>query len=358
MASVTEPVVFHTVATDNVVVVDTASLGGIFTMAPTFGERIASFDVHMMLEGIFENMPLQEKSTALISFNPQPIEIVSDTQWVPENDPIEVTTVPERGVVATSMTLSSSPVVIDASAPVKNIVSVTETVSQKTLSEMIQNLTMQDPSRVLSAAETTHIQQTLAVMFQKFPTDFTRPLKNLTLKTATDGPRGLAGSNTMILRVSGMKDSELVGVAIHELGHVVDLGYLTDHGQGSASNFKDGDTAVSTDDLSSEFYAISWMNAKEKISQNNEGFVSGYASSDPFEDFAETFNYYILHGDEFKNLAKGNTQLAKKYEFMKNKVFDGEEFTHAPSKTTYTSYRPWDTTVLPYDWEWYKKASF
>ncbi|MFN7160271.1 MAG: putative zinc-binding metallopeptidase [Candidatus Gracilibacteria bacterium] len=356
IASVTEPVAFHTVANENVIVADSSSLGGVFGMAPTFGERIASFDVHMLLEGIFDNMPrVDEKNTSVISFNPQPIEIIPDTQWSPKN---EIEIVEEESVSVVNTILSSSPVVVDAPAPVKETVATVNNTKQKSLSELIRNFTIQDATNELSSAETAHIEQTLAAMFQKFPAKFTNPLVNLTLKTSSEGPRGLAGSNTMILRVSDMKDSELVGVAIHELGHVVDLGHFTGSGRGNASGFMDGDTSIATDDVSSEFYAISWKNSNEKISTNNEGFVSGYASSDPFEDFAETFNYYTLHADEFKVLAKGNVQLAKKYEFMKNKVFDGKEFTHQTAKKVYSSYRPWDTTVLSYDWDWYKKQSF
>lgn len=356
---VIDPMNFHTVANENFSTSDETSLAGLFMMAPTFGEKIASFDAHTLFERMLNNIPAEKgKNTSVISFNPQPIEIIPDNdQWAPKNEQLVVSDTDNVVVVTTASMLSS---VTDVSSPASVVITTPtqETKTVKTLAQMISNLSIQDSGHMLSATESAHIQQTLADAFQKFPEKFTKPLKNLTLKTSKDGPRGLAGSNTMILRVSDMKDSELVGVAIHELGHVIDLGYLTGHGTGNASGFMDGDTAVLTDDPSSEFYAISWTSAKDKISSSNEGFVSGYASSDPFEDFAETFNYYVLHADDFKALAKGNAQLSKKYEFMKNKVFEGQEFTHTTGKTSYTSYRPWDTTVIPYDWSWYQNAEF
>lgn len=229
---------------------------------------------------------------------------------------------------------------------------------QKSLNEMIQSVIFRDDSNVLTPQEEKDIEKLLATTFQKFPDKFYAPLKFLTLKTGKDGPRGLAGNNTMILRVSGMPTSELVGVAVHELGHVVDLGMLIGSGvQGSA--FKDGASMIAVDDPSVQFYRISWNNEHEKSSNSDQDFVSGYAMSDAFEDFAETFNYYVLHGVDFIQLAQKNTALAKKYAFMKDIVFEGKEFTDGSSVASLShTARSWDTTILPYNWKWYTEKSF
>jgi hypothetical protein len=37
---------------------------------------------------------------------------------------------------------------------------------------------------------------------------------------------------------------------------------------------------------------------------------------DPFEDFAECFNTYLNHNSFFKQIAKKNSSLEKKYNFI------------------------------------------
>lgn len=324
-------------------------------MQPTvdfsFGEHIQYFDIQTIVKNAllsFQNKQIAQgvilaETVSPIATNVPITYSTIETPWVPQN--------------VTTSAHTSTPTV-----PAKNINTTTSTDIKelskgKTLQQLVSSLTIRDEADVLAPSQEENIEETLADMFQKFPTTFYSSLSFLTLKTAKDGPRGLAGSNTMILRVSDMPKSEMVGVAIHELGHVVDLGHLK--GTSSmASNFMDGPTAIPADDVSTRFYALSWLNSKEKRTASNEEFVSGYALSDPFEDFAETFNYYVLHGSEFKTLAQGNAVLAKKYDFMKTEVFANKEYTQGKSLGTYTSARPWDTTILPYSWEWYKNANF
>jgi len=196
-------------------------------------------------------------------------------------------------------------------------------------------------------------------LFSKFPTAFTDPLVYFRLRNSSTGSRGLAGSNIMIVRLGDVDKEEAAAVAIHELGHVVDLGLM----KGSSympSSFKDGNRIIPVDDPSLGFYQISWRNEKDRRSNVREDYVSGYAMTDPFEDFAESFIYYVLHGEHFKMLAENNTTLARKYEFLQSKVFDGQEFTGLTEKTIgrYTSYRPWDATVQDYDFFAYQGRRF
>jgi hypothetical protein len=97
-------------------------------------------------------------------------------------------------------------------------------------------------------------------------------------------------------------DSEQLKVFVHELGHIVDIFYL-----------KKGILA----DPSDIFYAISWesFNTK-KAGQKITDFVSGYALSNKYEDFAETFAFYIFHNEDFRNRAKKDSFLQKKYDFF------------------------------------------
>lgn len=60
----------------------------------------------------------------------------------------------------------------------------------------------------------------------------------------------------------------------------------------------------------------------ESMAQSNSGFgfVSEYAKTNPSEDFAESYRYYIIDPELLKFMSPG------KYEFMKNLVFNGREY--------------------------------
>lgn len=69
------------------------------------------------------------------------------------------------------------------------------------------------------------------------------------------------------------------------------------------------------------------QNSSIFVRQNNDGeFMSQYAKSNNFEDFAESFESYVLIGKIFRERAKSNIYLQQKYDFMKNKVFGGQEY--------------------------------
>jgi hypothetical protein len=48
-------------------------------------------------------------------------------------------------------------------------------------------------------------------------------------------------------------------------------------------------------------------------SSKPEDFVSGYALTNPFEDFAEAHNAYHLHNKRFRTIAQSNSTLQQKY---------------------------------------------
>jgi hypothetical protein len=125
---------------------------------------------------------------------------------------------------------------------------------------------------------------------------------NLVLDSEKQEPRGQVIGNKLILSMAIPSDSEQLKVFVHELGHIVDIFYL-----------KKGILA----DPSDIFYAISWesFNTK-KAGQKITDFVSGYALSNKYEDFAETFAFYIFHNEDFRNRAKKDSFLQKKYDFF------------------------------------------
>ncbi len=109
-----------------------------------------------------------------------------------------------------------------------------------------------------------------------------------------------------------MKKSEFLSVYIHELGHYVDIYIL--------------EKEIIWDD-SNNFYNISWKSVKTLNPWVKwEDFVSGYAMTNKYEDFAESFTYYVLHNKSFLKKAEKNTRLAEKYKFFSKYVFIDRQF--------------------------------
>lgn len=158
-------------------------------------------------------------------------------------------------------------------------------------------------------------------------------------------PRAMANARIIKVRKDAIDDPEMVNVLIHELGHVVDLGGLESKDFQYVSRYKDGAKVFYEDDPSLLFYEISWTPSGKKMDMNSLDFAGGYGSTDMFEDFAECFLLYQKHGNYFKQLAISNESMRKKYEFFKEHVFEGKEFS---TGLTYPdiSIRYWDITRI------------
>lgn len=159
--------------------------------------------------------------------------------------------------------------------------------------------------------------------------------------------RGLGGATTVI--VTGLvPDKEFMALVIHECGHITDLGGLFGSSQAGVSEFYDGPTPIYNDDPSVEFYRVSWASPQtKKKGVKSSDFVSGYAATDAFEDFAESFAYFALQRADFERLAKKNPALKAKYDFLASSVFPGTSPV-SDGKYKRISEVPWDTTKLPW----------
>jgi len=132
-----------------------------------------------------------------------------------------------------------------------------------------------------------------------------------------------------------MNVSESLSVTIHEFWHFLDLYIL--------------EKKVSTD-ISDYFYNISWLNTTTiKAWLEQKDFVSGYSMTNKYEDFAESFTYYILHNDDFLEKAYYSDILKQKYDFFTKYVFRNDEFKTNYYKTTneIKDYY-WDITKIEY----------
>ncbi|PIP65713.1 hypothetical protein COU77_00455 [Candidatus Peregrinibacteria bacterium CG10_big_fil_rev_8_21_14_0_10_49_16] len=161
--------------------------------------------------------------------------------------------------------------------------------------------------------------------------------------------RGLAGATTIILD-GNQPDQEFRALFFHEFGHVADLGCIEGTDDHPMSIFKDGNMKMYANDASIAFYEISWEDEFTKTQgAHPEDFVSGYAQTDAFEDFAETFAYFILQQERFKERARENSALQKKYSWMRRHLFESSPQV-AQGLSTERDGIPWDTTKLPYIW--------
>lgn len=116
-----------------------------------------------------------------------------------------------------------------------------------------------------------------------------------------------------------LSKEELLSVFVHEFWHYIDIYFLADN---------------SWNDVSQRFYDISWKSTKVVLSSQSQwDFVSGYAMSNKYEDFAESFVYFVLHNGDFAEKAKKSDSLEQKYDFLKKYVFADGEFINTNFST-------------------------
>jgi len=198
------------------------------------------------------------------------------------------------------------------------------------------------------------VKNTIRSSISVLPKSHTASLKNLTVKNNFHRSRGLSNAKKIILHTANIEDKqELAAVFIHEMGHIVDLGTLTGGRSFHRSPFHDFSKPIYVNDPSVEFYNISWRNNSSKQKNTlRRDFVSGYAMSSPFEDFAESYLFYRLHGDTFRRFAQNSAPLRKKYYFMKTQVFSGIEFQKNNQNSKIMKNDHYDSTLLRFDlWE-------
>ncbi len=105
---------------------------------------------------------------------------------------------------------------------------------------------------------------------------------------------------------------EFLAVAIHEFSHFYDLYIL--------------EKKVLLD-VSDIFYDISWETTTVmKESMDEKSFVSWYAMTNKYEDFAESYTYYVLHNSDFYSKSLNSPVLMEKYNFFRKFVFTNEDF--------------------------------
>ncbi len=152
------------------------------------------------------------------------------------------------------------------------------------------------------------------------------------IDTDRTSPRGQVSNEMVTLSGKIQSLTEVGKVLVHELGHMVDIYFLTSSGL--------------SPDPSKSFYTISWSEPSViKANMSSTAFVSGYAATNQYEDFAESFAMYVFHNSAFKARASKQPYLQKKYDFLHEKVF-GEYFQNTAYEVSPVPAKIWDVTKV------------
>ncbi len=202
-----------------------------------------------------------------------------------------------------------------------------------------------------------HYKVTTNEVLQALPAKCRDTLKHFYVKNTKQKNRALAGKKVAIYdgtvwpedtgtAKSEKQKKEWIALVIHETGHNWDLGCLTGTADSGKSPFADGDEPIYNNDLSKSFYQISWLTSTVKKSNAQSGdFISSYGATNVFEEWSETFAYFVLHNSEFKKLTRENDVLKQKYEWFLQNIFDGKVPQIATGNTPYKK-SLWDVTKL------------
>lgn len=185
-----------------------------------------------------------------------------------------------------------------------------------------------------------------ASVFDALPAGCASNLKTFSVIYKDAKYRGLGGKSTIILDGS-VDDAEFAALLVHECGHVIS-GNMVGSANAGESAFRDGKNPFYNDAAAVSFFSVSWENERTlKKGTKDADFVSGYASSDIFEDFAETFAAYVLQRPYLRKRAETNAAIAQKLAWMEANLPLSET---AVGTTTFKGTKdvPWDVTKLPY----------
>jgi hypothetical protein len=153
-------------------------------------------------------------------------------------------------------------------------------------------------------------------------------------------PRGRMRDAQISLSPYVTRDSEFTKLFVHELAHYIDL-YVLAAGQNKT-------------DPSDTFYSISWQ--KPTVKRSGEwtmDFVSGYAASNQYEDFAESMVFYIFHNATFADRGLRSESLRQKYLFFANSLFSKWYFQGTDFSIGRVPSYVWDTTKISYSLQKY-----
>lgn len=163
---------------------------------------------------------------------------------------------------------------------------------------------------------------------------FTHESLSVSIDSSLVEPRWRMQWSRITLSSGVARESEFIQLFMHEFAHFIDISHLKAYND--------------TRDVSLDFYSISWQNPTTKHAwQKQRNFVSGYAATNQYEDFAESFVFYVFHNRTFEDLALRDDILRQKYLFFQNSLFSEWEFVDTDFSIGKVPVYLWDTTKLP-----------
>jgi hypothetical protein len=86
-----------------------------------------------------------------------------------------------------------------------------------------------------------------------------------------------------------------------------------------------------------------------KLGSDVNDFVSGYGMTNQYEDFAESYLYYVLHNEDFIYKTLDNPSLARKYNYIREYIFPKNQFLQEDFSAQGVSDYYWDITKQEVD---------
>jgi hypothetical protein len=158
--------------------------------------------------------------------------------------------------------------------------------------------------------------------------------------------RGLGGKTTIILDGS-VPDAEFAALLTHECGHVIGAN-MTGSAASGDSGYRDGNEVFFNDSPMVAYWSIGWTaTGAKKAGLKDADYASGYAKSDQYEDFAETFALYVLQRGEFAERAKTSAVMAAKLAWMDTNL-PLPAGVLGDGSASWTGAVPWDVTKLAF----------
>lgn len=200
----------------------------------------------------------------------------------------------------------------------------------------------------------TAILEVLETLNNALPAGTNLPdaLFSISLSSTVGERRGRWWSKTIAIYTKDIWSlQEFREILTHELGHIIDLWVVKWTSSDLDQSFLLGNIAsFSANDASLSFYRLSWDNTTtRKASALYTDFVWGYAMTNPYEDFAESFNMYIRHQDVFRTMMITSETLQKKYYIMDRLlggVYKDSDQKNIGIVNKNPKRRPWDSTRM------------
>lgn len=207
-------------------------------------------------------------------------------------------------------------------------VKISETINKKVEDKIIDNLTSANKFSYNFIPEELFLEKEVKPYFESIDLFLNNQniekkinfLEIFLYKEKSDVRWKMQNKKLKLFWIYNMNLWEFLSVSIHEFWHFLDLYIL--------------EKKVSFD-ISDYFYSISWENTTTiKAWLEQKDFVSGYSMTNKYEDFAESFTYYIIHNSDFLEKTNWSEILKQKYDFFSKFVFRNDEFKTSNYKST------------------------